>query len=181
MPQRDTAWKKMLDAIGDSNKALLDAVKSGNARGFRFSKGVVTEAQNAGRELTSLRRRFASEPKDPRSLYEAAVDLARRASRHSADIGKQLVEGVGDAGQEAGETAAKVIKANRAAAQAFATGVQQAARRVPVRRRSATAKGARRTTSGRTATKKAARSTKPRAAKPRAARSRATKPRSTRP
>lgn len=128
MPQQGTHRDKLLQALRESYEATRDAIKSGNDRGYRFSRRLVNEVEQGRRELVQLGRRFARNPKDTRGLYQASVDLARRAGSHSTDLARQWVAEAGEAGQEVRETAGKVIRANRSATQAMAAAVQAAAR-----------------------------------------------------
>ena len=148
MPEPTTYWSRVLDALFESNRAVLDAVQRGNERGYRFSRRLVTEAEKGQQELVRLRRRFRQGPKDVRGLYQESVDLARRAAGHSAQLASEFVESAGEAGQELRDTARSVIKANRSAAEAMAAALQGAARdlrqgarplarRAPVGRRAA--------------------------------------------
>lgn len=162
MPTQPHNREKFFTALDESFKAILDAVKSGNERGYRFSKRLIHEVEEGQQELARLGRRFARQPKDLRGLYQESVDLARRTASHSALLAREWAIDAGAAGREARETAQKVIHANRAAAQALAATVRAATRefarsarqrvqarmaaRRPVRRRRATRARARPTT-----------------------------------
>ncbi len=127
MPNKNPPWMDLLDALGASNKAVLDAVRGANERGYRFSKRLLNEAEQAQRELSQLRQRFAREPKDMRSVYQSSVDLARRSAGHSAALAREFVDAAGQAGQETRQTAGALIQANRQAAQAMTAALRAAA------------------------------------------------------
>lgn len=131
MAEQEGQREKFFDALSQSFEAMLDAIKSGNERGYRFSRRLITEVEEGQREVVQLARRFARNPKDVRGLYESGVDLARRAAGHSAELARQWVTGAGETRQEFRETATKVIRANRAATQALTAALRQAARDLP--------------------------------------------------
>jgi hypothetical protein len=115
-----------------------------------------------------------------RGIYQAGVDLAKRTAGNSGDLAREWLAGAADARMEAQATATKLARANRSAAQALGTAVQEGARDLTERARervnrqpaAVTKKAAparratRRKTTRRRATRKAA---TPRAAAPRAA------------
>lgn len=118
---------RFFSALNESIEATMDAIKSGNERGYRFSGRLLGEVQRARQEMGSLSRRFARDPKDVRGLYEASIDLARRSAKQSSDLAQEWLAGAQQAGQELRGTTQKVIRANRSASQALAAAVMAAA------------------------------------------------------
>ncbi|MEX1252783.1 MAG: hypothetical protein WEE64_00435 [Dehalococcoidia bacterium] len=171
---------KFFNAMDDSFSAMFDAIKQSNERGYKFSRRVIREVESGQRELRQLGRRFAREPRDMRGAYQASVDLAKRTAGNSGDLAREWLSTAVDARQQAQSTAMKLAQANRAAAQALGTAVQEGTRdltqrarermtarpaAVPKKAAPARRKATKRRTTRRT-TRKAA---TPRAAAPRAA------------
>ena len=119
---------KFFDALDESFQATLEAVRGGTERGFRFSRRVVNEVEEAQRELTSLGRKYGRQPADLTGLYQSSVDLARRTVSNSANLSKEWLLGAQEAGRDAQATARKVIQANQAATRALGAAMQGAAR-----------------------------------------------------
>jgi hypothetical protein len=150
---------RFFNAMDDSFEAMVDAIKTGNERGYRFSKKLLREVEQGQQELVQLGRRFARQPNDMRGLYQASVDLARRTAGHSGDLAREWLADAAQAGQDARQTATKLVRANRSAAQALGTAVQEGARDLSERARERMA--ARRAAAPRPAAKKAAPARRP--------------------
>ena len=127
MTEQRSNREKFFDALDESFEALLDAVRSGNERGYRFSRRLVNEAEQAQRDLIHLGRRFARQPRDVRGLYQSSVELARRGVSNSVLLTREWMDGAQEARRDVRETARKVIRANRTAAQALGAAVQATA------------------------------------------------------
>ncbi|MGB2695674.1 MAG: hypothetical protein WBD55_10880 [Dehalococcoidia bacterium] len=119
MPKQPSHWAQVLDALFESQQAVIDAVRKSNERGLRFSKRLVSEAEQGQEELARLRQRLTGHSKDGRGLYQESVDLARRAADHSAELAEEFVSATGAAGDELRDTVTAIIHANRSAAQAM--------------------------------------------------------------
>jgi hypothetical protein len=128
MPDAPSDREKFFDALDESFNAILDAIRAGNERGYRFSKRLTNEVEQAQLELSHLGRRFARDPRDLQSLYQSSVELARRAVTTSATLSREWMAGAQEAGRDARQTVVKVVQANRAASQALGASLQAAAR-----------------------------------------------------
>jgi hypothetical protein len=171
---------KFFSAMDDSFSAMFDAIKHSNERGYRFSRRVIRDAEQGQRELRQLGQRVARQPRDMRGIYQASVDLAKRTAGNSGDLAREWLSGAADARQQAQSTAIKLAAANRAAAQALGTALQEGTRDLTERARERMtrqpapapkkAAPARRRTAKRRTTKRTTRkAATPRAAAPRAA------------
>jgi len=128
MPRATANREKFFDALDESFTAIIDAIRTGNERGYRFSKRLTSEVEQAQLELTQLGRRFARDPRDLRGVYQSSVELARRAVTSSATLSREWMAGATEAGRDVRQTAAKVIRANRTASQALTASLQDATR-----------------------------------------------------
>jgi len=89
---REETVDQFFDSVNESYDALLDAVKSANDRGYRISRKLIDDVEQAQRDTFDQSR---------------TLGLAR-----------QLLDEVSDSGREARDTARKLIEANRGAGQA---------------------------------------------------------------
>jgi DNA repair ATPase RecN len=130
---------KFFDSLDDSFQAMMEAVRTGNERGLRFSRKLMNEIEEGQKELSSLGRKFSRNPRDSQGLYQASAELARRSMTNSSNLAKEWLMGAQEAGRDAQSTATKVIKANQSAARALGAAIQanaaELASRVPVRGR----------------------------------------------
>ena len=115
---------KIVDAITESSNALLEAARSANERGFRFSKTVIEEAERAQQDALDLGRKFAKEPTDLSGFSSAVVEKTNEAQGRVVELARQWFSEMSDAGQETRDTFGKVVKANREVAQASFEGVR---------------------------------------------------------
>jgi hypothetical protein len=125
MPDSDS--EKFLTALDESFQAMMEAIRKGNERGYRFSRKLLNDVEEGQREMGTLARRFARNPRDLSKVYEDGVDLARRNSRQTGELARQWFAEASDAGREARTTAQAVIKANTEAAQALGAALRGAA------------------------------------------------------
>src|SRR3989304_8145425 len=93
MTEQRSNREKFFDALDESFEALLDAVRSGKESGYRFSRRLVNEAEQAQRDLIHLGRRFARQPRDVRGLYQSSVELARRGGSNSGLLTREWMDG----------------------------------------------------------------------------------------
>jgi hypothetical protein len=125
MPDSDS--ERFLSALDESFQAMMDAIRKGNERGYRFSRKLLNDVEEGQREMATLARRFARNPRDLSKVYEDGVDLARRNTRQTGEMARQWFAEASDAGREARSTAQAVIKANTEAAQALGAALRGAA------------------------------------------------------
>jgi DNA repair ATPase RecN len=123
----DSDSEKFLTALDESFQAMVDAIRKGNERGYRFSRRLLNDVEEGQREMQTLARRFAKNPRDLSKIYEDGVDLARRNTRQTGEMARQWFAEASDAGREARSTAQAVIKANTEAAQALGAALRGAA------------------------------------------------------
>lgn len=156
MPRKQSHWLMALDAWLESNQAVLDAVKRGNERAFRFSMRLVGEAERGQQEIARLSQRFGGASKNRPSPYREGLDLARRTADHSAELAEEFISATDEVGRELRETATAIIRANRTAAQAMVASLEgvvsdlglakrRRPRRAPSRRKTATRQAIERT------------------------------------
>jgi hypothetical protein len=162
MPDSDS--ERFLTALDESFQAMMDAIRKGNERGYRFSRKLLNDVEEGQREMGTLARRFARNPRDLSKVYEDGVDLARRNTRQTGELARQWFAEASDAGREARSTAQAVIKANTEAAQALGAALRGAAneltRNAP-RPFSGAASGSQRKSSSSSTTRRKAAAAKP--------------------
>jgi gas vesicle protein len=117
MPSKDSV-DQFFDSVNVAYDALLDAVKSANDRGYRISRKVIDEVEQAQRDTIDLGRRFATAPVDFAGNSSSAVRALTEAQSRTLDLARQILDEVSDSGREARDTTRKVIEANREAGQA---------------------------------------------------------------
>ncbi len=61
---REETVDQFFDSVNESYDALLDAVKSANDRGYRISRKLIDDVEQAQRDTFDLGRRFATSPAD---------------------------------------------------------------------------------------------------------------------
>jgi len=115
---REETVDQFFDSVNESYDALLDAVKSANDRGYRISRKLIDEVEQAQRDTFDLGRRFATSPGDVAGLSANVVRSLTDAQSRTLGLARQLLDEVSDSGREARDTARKVIEANRGAGQA---------------------------------------------------------------
>ncbi len=123
----ETEREKFLDALDESFQAMMDAIRKGSERRYRFSRRLLNDVEEGQREMAQLARRFARNPRDMRGVYEESVDLARRNVRHSTELAREWFAEMGEEGRETRSTAQAVARANSAAAQALGAALRSAA------------------------------------------------------
>lgn len=109
---------QFFDSVNVAYDALLDAVKSANDRGYRVSRKLIDEVEQAQRDTIDLGRRFATAPVDVAGNASTVVRSLTEAQSRTLDLARQILDEVADSGREARDTARKVIEANREAGQA---------------------------------------------------------------
>ncbi len=117
MTREDTV-DQFFDSMNESYDALLDAVKSSNDRGYRISRKLIDEVEQAQRDSLDLGRRFATAPADVAGFSASVVRSLTDAQSRTLGLARQLLDEVSDSSREARDTARKVIEANRGAGQA---------------------------------------------------------------
>ncbi len=51
--------EKFFDALNDSYEAIIEAIKAGNERGYRFSKTLIEEVEKGQGEVLELAKKWA--------------------------------------------------------------------------------------------------------------------------
>ncbi len=115
---REETVDQFFDSVNESYDALLDAVKSANDRGYRISRKLIDEVEQAQRDTFDLGRRFATSPADVAGFSASVVRSLTDAQSRTLGLARQLLDEVSDSSREARDTARKVIEANRGAGQA---------------------------------------------------------------
>ncbi|HUF53908.1 MAG TPA: hypothetical protein VMR52_09075 [Dehalococcoidia bacterium] len=128
MPSKDSV-DQFFDSVNVAYDALLDAVKSANDRGYRVSRKLIDEVEQAQRDTIDLGRRFAIAPADFAGNTSSVVRSLTEAQSRTLDLARQILDEVADSGREARDTARKVIEANREAGQAAVEATRKTVKR----------------------------------------------------
>ena len=112
------AVDKYFEALTESYDAIIEAIKSGNERGYRFSSTMLTEAQRGQREAVELGKKFADDPTDIGGFYRAAMESTTKAQGRALELARQMFDELSEARTDTREVIEKVVKANRAAGEA---------------------------------------------------------------
>ncbi len=118
MAKTETAVDKYFEALTVSYDAIIEAIKSGNERGFRISNNLLAEAQRGQRETVDLGKKFAEDPTDVGGFYRAAMEATTKAQGRTLELARQMFDELSESRGEAREVIEKVIKAQRAAGEA---------------------------------------------------------------
>jgi len=117
MPKTETI-DQFFGAVTEAYDSLLDAVKASNDRGHRLSRRLIEEVEKGQREAIELTRRLAGAPRDVAGFYSTAVRSLTDAQARALDLTRQLLDEAMETQQEARDTVARVIEANRNAGRA---------------------------------------------------------------
>jgi len=117
MPRTETI-DQFFGAVTEAYDSLLDAVKASNDRGYRVSRRLIEEVEKGQREAIELTRRLAGAPRDVAGFYSTAVRSVTDAQARALDLTRQLLDEAMETQQEARDTVARVIEANRNAGRA---------------------------------------------------------------
>ncbi len=114
----NTAIDKYFEALTESYDAIIEAIRSGNERGYRISTNLLTEAQKGQREAVELGKKFAEDPSDVGGFYRAAMESTTKAQGRALELARQMFDEMSESRSEAREAIERVVKAQRSAGEA---------------------------------------------------------------
>lgn len=114
----NTAVEKYFEALTESYDAIIEAIRSGNERGYRISTNLLTEAQRGQREAIELGKKFAEDPTDVGGFYRAAMESTTKAQGRALELARQMFDEMSESRSEAREAIERVVKAQRSAGEA---------------------------------------------------------------
>lgn len=114
----NTAIDKYFEALTESYDAIIEAIRSGNERGYRVSTNLLTEAQRGQREAIELGKKFADDPTDVGGFYRAAMESTTKAQGRALELARQMFDEMSESRSEAREAIERVVKAQRTAGEA---------------------------------------------------------------
>lgn len=118
MPATTSTSDKIFDALNESYRAMLDAIKAGNERGYRVSQTLIEEAERGQREVLELGRRFAQDPADLAGFSTALMEATTKAQNRALELTRQWFDELSGASTEAREAMQRMVRANQEAGQA---------------------------------------------------------------
>ncbi len=111
---RDTFF----DAVDESFGAIFSAFEATLERGHRASGVLFEEARKGEKELTGIARRWVASPVSAYENVEAMVDAQVRGQHRALELARDALNGARAQGGDMQDAASRVIRANRAAAEA---------------------------------------------------------------
>ena len=117
MPKTESQ-EKFFDALNDSYDAIIEAIKAGNERGYRFSKTLIEEVEKGQKEVLELGRKWAGAPTDAAGLLGSVVEAMAKAQSRGLVLARDWLAEVSESRTEARDALQRVVSANQAAAQA---------------------------------------------------------------
>ena len=117
MPETESQ-EKLFDALNESYDAIIQAIKAGNERGYRFSKTLIEEVEKGQGEVLELARKWAKAPTDAPGLLGSVVEAMAKAQGRGLVLARDWLAEVSDSRTEARDAMQRVVSANQAAAQA---------------------------------------------------------------
>lgn len=110
--------EKFFDALNDSYEAIIEAIKAGNERGYRFSKTLIEEVEKGQGEVLELAKKWAKAPTDAPGLLGSVVEAMAKAQSRGLVLARDWLAEVSESRTEARDALQRVVSANQAAAQA---------------------------------------------------------------
>ena len=117
MPKTESQ-EKFFDALNDSYDAIIGAIKTGNERGYRFSKTLIEEAEKGQREVLELAKKWAGAPTDAPGFLGSVVEAMAKAQSRGLVLARDWVAEASESRTEARDAIQRIVSANQAAAQA---------------------------------------------------------------
>jgi gas vesicle protein len=115
---KNEAIDRYFEALTESYDAIIEAIKSGNERGFRVSTNLLTEAQRGQHEAIELGRKFAEDPTDVGGFYRSVMEATTKAQGRALEVARQLFDEMSESGNQTRDTVQKVFNAQRSAGEA---------------------------------------------------------------
>ena len=123
MPKSETQ-EKFFDALNDSYEAIIEAVKAGNERGYRFSKTLIEEAEKGQEEVLELAKKWGEAPTDLPGFYGALVEATSKAQSHSLELAKEWLGALSESRTDTRDAIERGVGANGTAARAAVGGAR---------------------------------------------------------
>ena len=117
MPKSESQ-EKFFEALSDSYEAIIEAVKAGNERGYRFSKTLIEEAEKGQKEALELGKKWAAAPTDAPGLLGSLVEAMAKAQSRGLVLARDWLGELSESRTEVRDAFQRVVSANQAAAQA---------------------------------------------------------------
>jgi CubicO group peptidase (beta-lactamase class C family) len=117
MPKTESQ-EKFFNALNDSYEAIIEAIKAGNERGYRFSKTLIEEVEKGQKEVLELAKKWAGAPTDVPGFLGSVVEAMAKAQSRGLVLARDWLLEASEARSEAREAIQRVVSANQAATQA---------------------------------------------------------------
>ncbi|MDP2949658.1 MAG: hypothetical protein Q8P22_08995 [Chloroflexota bacterium] len=114
----ESTSERFFNALTETYTAMLDAIKTGNERGYRVSSTLIEEARKGQQEAIELGKKWAQAPTDVPALYGAVIELVTKAQSRALELAREWVDDLAESRQDAREVIQRVVNANRGAAEA---------------------------------------------------------------
>jgi hypothetical protein len=125
---------RFFDAINETYGALLTGIEATEERGHRVSRTLLSEARKGETELSTLARTWVDSPRSVVENLGAMIDAHARAQRRALELARDSLKGAEASREEVREALRRMIRANRASADAVVdvarSATSRAARRV---------------------------------------------------
>jgi hypothetical protein len=118
--------QKFFEAIDECYEALFSAIGATEDRGHRVSTTLLEETRKGEREVTALAQKWVDSPGSVYDNLGAMVDAQLRAQHRALELAREALGGAGDYGKEMQDALTRLIRANRAAAEATVEAVRGA-------------------------------------------------------
>ena len=112
------AARKFFEAWNESSDAFIDAVRTANDRGHRFTTALIEEAQEGQRAAVELAKKWAAAPFDFFGLYGTLMETSTKAQGRALDVSRQWFGEVADMQKETRDYLQRLGAANRTAGEA---------------------------------------------------------------
>lgn len=120
-----TPVDRYLEAMSETNEALIDSIRAGNERAYRISNVLLSEWQRGQREQFELGRHFAENPRDVRGFFDEWMDVASRARARNAEVAREIIDELAQGASDVRTAAQKAFRAGRGATEAAAEGARE--------------------------------------------------------
>ena len=120
---------KFFDAINETYDALVTAIEASEERGHRVSRTLLDQARKAEQEVSALARGWVDSPRSVYENLEAMIEAQTRAQHRALELARDSLKGAGDFRGEVQEALRRMIRANRAAAEAVVEVAREASSR----------------------------------------------------
>lgn len=123
----DTVVNRYFEAVADTGEAIIEAMKSGNERGYRISNSLLSEMQRGQRDAIDLGRNFLENPANVRGFVDLWLETARKSRARNMELAREIFDELSESASEARIATQTVLRAQRSGGEAAAKGAREAA------------------------------------------------------